>query len=129
MDHDKLDLCEDKLNLLYNGSNLKLLIYASIEYGSFKINFLASIKTYIEMHADRTVKHIALFQTILNTLTNFESDIEKLNNEILVVEDKSYEVENHLRRIFKFKINQKKKIRLKSLTKLKKNLTSLKKRY
>jgi hypothetical protein len=93
-DHEKLNLCEYKLNSLdICSENKKNLLSASIEYGSFKRTFLISIKCYITMHAVRTVKHIALFQTMLKNLTYFESEIKELNQEFLVVENKACNVD------------------------------------
>ena len=95
LDDKKLDLCEYKLNSLdICSENKKNLLFASIKYGSFKRNFLISIKYYIKMHAVRTVKHIALFETMLKKLANFESEIKELNQEILIVEDKACNVDS-----------------------------------
>jgi len=93
-DHEKLNLCEYKLNSLdICSENKKNLLFASIKYGSFKRTFLISIKYYIKMHAIRTVKHIALFETMLKNLTYFESEIKELNQEFLVVENKACNVD------------------------------------
>ena len=45
------------------------------------------------MHAVRTVKHIALFETMLKNLTFFESEIKEFNQEFLVVENKACNVD------------------------------------
>jgi len=93
-DHEKLYLCEYKLNSLdICSKNKKNLLSASIEYGSLRRTFLISIENYINKHAIRTVEHIALFQTMLKNLTYFESEIKEFNEEFLVVENKACNVE------------------------------------